>query len=510
MRLPGRRLALVAAFLLVCGFAANAAETQQHYRPVEETRADGCWTCHSTWNPPVPKGEGGRHNMAAPIPPGSVGAVPGQEFDYTVQIQNTWRSDVTFMAPALDLTRAPSLRFGGGHPPDHNETMISITPQSDNLTEPQGKSITFTVPPAASFLSFTIAPRTTDPTTGPQLTLIVVTPTGAELAPVQAAAPGQSVTRVIEQSELDQAGAGTWRVIARFTPVDPAGSNPPRPPVLGRQDIDVIEDARFETAGLRVLALPRAEFLGPAASTLQTWSLVTSTTPPAPGETVRIYANVTVYYDHDGGPPIPGGDYNNLTAYVDAEVVTIDGQTRIVYNSAVIRPALLNGATATTISEVIGYAAAFLLISSIASGGMFGRASRRGLNQLFGSAKRRVAFHNFLSYGLTVAALAHTFMFVMQHIIPPPFTSAAYHWTWGLSFGGLAILSMVGLGVTGAVQVPMIRKWNYATWRWTHYGMTVTAILFTLVHMALDGANFGFVQDYLDWHNQLFPFETAG
>ncbi|MES2155849.1 MAG: ferric reductase-like transmembrane domain-containing protein [bacterium] len=502
MALPARRLAAVAALAFVAVLAVDAAESD-HYLPIDDGR-QRCWSCHSNWNPPIPAGQGGRYAIAMIIPPPAAGAEPGKAFDYKVQIQNTWLADVTFMAPSIDLTNAPTLRFAGGHAPETSTTTIAITPNATEPTTPQGASTLVNVTAGATALQFTIHPHTTDTTNGPNVALRVWAPGGVALPGTDEKGRGLDETRVITPAELAQYGGGLWRVGARFTPVDPAGG----PPVFLRQDIDVIEAATFETAGLRIQAFPRAEFLGPAASTLQTWGLSSAPTPPAPGETVRLRLNITGHYLHV--PPV-GVDWGNFTSYVDADVVSVEGKTMIVFKAeGVVGPAILNGATATTISEAVGYAAAFLLISSIASGGMLGRASRRGLNHVFGSAKRRVAFHNFLSYGLTVAALVHMCIFVLQKVIPAPWTSSEYNPLWGVTFGGIAILSMVGLGITGALQVPMIRRWNYGTWRWTHYGMTVAALLFTLVHMAFDGKNdpIFHLQNLTGWKNQVFPFDT--
>jgi hypothetical protein len=55
----------------------------------------------------------------------------------------------------------------------------------------------------------------------------------------------------------------------------------------------------------------------------------------------------------------------------------------------------------------------------------------------------------------------------------------------------------------------MIRRWNYATWRWSHYGLAVASIVFTLVHFALDGAHFGFVQEWLGWNDPIVPDDLA-
>ena len=41
--------------------------------------------------------------------------------------------------------------------------------------------------------------------------------------------------------------------------------------------------------------------------------------------------------------------------------------------------------------------------------------------------------------------------------------------------------------------------------RYPDYGMAIAAIVFTLVHMALDGVHFGFVQEAIDWNDPLDP-----
>lgn len=499
----------VLAIGLVTALAVGAAASD-HYLPVESS-GQRCWSCHSNWTPPVPTGAGGRHYISAPLPQSEAGAAVGQPFTYEITINNPWRGaqggpELTFLAPALDLSRAPSLRFAGERPPYHNTTGLPIPPGT-NVTEEHGATASMNVPVGATRLSFTVTPRNADANTGPDVRMLIRTPTGEQLAPVNAVGRGKAETYAVTPEQLQKAGSGTWRVTAKYTPVS---SNDPTHASTSTQDFDVAVDAGFETTGLRIQAVPRTEFVGNLANTLQTWTLA-PTALPAPGETVRIYSNVTAHYKHV--PPV-GEDWGNFTSYVDADVIDgtasgHPGRVLIVYkDTSAVRPDILNGATATTISEAVGYAAALLLISSILSGGMFGRASRRGLNHVFGSAKRRVAFHNFLSYGLTVAALVHMCIFVAR-FIPAPYTSRDYDITWGLTFGGLGILAMVGLGLTGALQVPMIRKWNYATWRWTHYGMTVAAILFTVIHILLDGrSDFSHLQESLGWKNQLFPFRA--
>jgi hypothetical protein len=132
----------------------------------------------------------------------------------------------------------------------------------------------------------------------------------------------------------------------------------------------------------------------------------------------------------------------------------------------------------------------FLLVFSMITGGVFGKATRRWQNHLFRSAKRRVAFHNFVSYLLTFFAAAHTALFLWEPGFP---------WTLGMIWGTGALVAMMLLGVTGALQVPMVRRWNYATWRWTHLALALASVLLTIVHVLLDGANFTEFAEWVGW-----------
>jgi hypothetical protein len=446
--------------------------------PIPE-RDTTCWGCHVSWAPPL-------RTFYEIVPPAEAGAAPGQEFDFVVQLANIWTPPgdgpyIRFLEPTLDLSRAPSLTFGGGPDPIEGVEVpgvANVDPFGLTSSPVARGSVQLPVPVGMTVLEVDLRPGSNS-AAPPTLTLVLRDPGGAEVLRQRAPAPGQPVQVVVEQP-----GAGNWTADVQVDNLPDLGA----PSAQGVPFV-VTYSARADTSGEVALAQPQSLNLPKGQSFLFTFGL-RAVSAPQPGEEVGLVVNATVYY--------------NTTKPYDQPLrvqTAADGRTIIVGPSEPPgAPAPFNGFTLDTLSEAIGYAAAFLLIASIWTGGMFGKASRRQLNTVFGSAKRRVAFHNFLSYGILLVATVHTVLFIVE---------TAYHWTLGLIWGGLAILAMFGLGLTGAFQVGMIRRWNYAFWRWSHYGLAVAAILFTLVHMVLDGVHFGFVQEFLGWDDPLDPRDVT-
>lgn len=135
--------------------------------------------------------------------------------------------------------------------------------------------------------------------------------------------------------------------------------------------------------------------------------------------------------------------------------------------------------------QVLGFAGSFLIIPSLVFGGTFGKGSVGSLNKLFGGPRRRVLFHNSMSFWLLGVASLHMFIY---------FYEAFWVWSAGLVWGGLALAAMVGLGVTGAVQRTFVARWGFNRWRFVHFAMGVLVVVFTLVHMVADGSHFAAVR----------------
>lgn len=503
------RVAILALVLVVALPAATVfAQKGGEEGPIPE-RDTTCWPCHVAWAPPLKT----FYNI---LPPIEAGAEVGQPFDFVVQLQNVWTPPkdgpyIVYYEPALDLTNAPSLVFFSETPPLVESKPGSVPPPSP--ADPTGTTsgfVTTVIPDGATRLSIVLTPADGASATGPDLVLNVyagaTAPTGTPTFTVDDAGRGGSETLSLTSAEeFRNAGYGNWTIEAQWTPVSPDPADPTGLlglPGLQAQAFTVGIDAAVEDTGERIQFQPTRANVAKGGSALFDYQL-RANTAPAPGEYVRLVVNATMYYKHDAGSS--PDDYANVTKAYPADIpVTAEGTRAVLRTefdaSTVVGGSIQNGATMDTISEAMGYGASFLLISSIWTGGMFGKASRRQLNGVFGTAKRRVAFHNFLSYGLILFAAVHTVLFIIE---------VAYHWTIGLLWGGTALLAMLLLGVTGAFQVQMIRRWNYATWRWSHYGLAVAAIVFTLVHMALDGVHFGFIQEWLGWKDPLVPDKLA-
>ncbi|HUR62252.1 MAG TPA: ferric reductase-like transmembrane domain-containing protein [Candidatus Thermoplasmatota archaeon] len=492
---PGRRLGVVA--LLAVTLLATLAASQPNLQE-EESYDSTCYTCHYAWSP-VPM------KTMFRLSPLEVHAPVGEAFEYSVQVEQAWPArppDPTLVhfVGTFDVSRAPSVGFAGDRAPELGEVHYGqIVPDPGNPDQKQEAFVVVEVPAGASDLVFTLAPNSTDPVTGPNLILRVhpgrIKPAIDAYRQVDDTGRGQPERFAVHGgNNVAALGVGAWVLQARMYPVDPARQEVT--PALQPVPFTLTLDAYFNTTGETRSYVILDEVVTAGHSTSLAWPL-RSLGPPQPGEEVRITVNATAHYEHEsGGTPNHGNFTKTATVALRAGE---DGG--LVLSPPQLQSTLRVPASTFSLArtgEAIGYLATFLLVVSNVAGGMFGAGSRRGLNRLFGSAKRRIAFHNVLSYFLTVATLVHMVVF---------FVEANFPWTLGLIWGGLGLLAMLLLGVTGALQIPMIRRWDYGSWRWTHLALSLAAVLFTVVHLLLDGANFTFFQDLVHWKD---PFPNPG
>jgi hypothetical protein len=480
-RVP-RPWALVALLALASLAGVAALGGEGGAVPVDKST---CWRCHATWTPPL------RQGTSALLLPGE-GAAPGGGLQAALQVRNAWLADIVDLTIGVDLSQAPSLAFRSSTPPLHTNATLLLQPDA---TQPlratqAGTQVNLTASPSDSRVR--IVPLSKDPLLGPQLAANLTYPDGhvvRRLAPARGAA--------IDLPHALDGVVGPVRIAVELPGASASGNlttlAPPTAPVQATVQVD----AGFDYAALRQVHLGFPVALPRAGGIVLRGFNFTVLQAPAAGELVRFEVNSTAHYRHS--QPTGTGDWANWTQAppLDVPVALQAGRVRLAPATVeVAPPALVNGPTMTTVGESVGYASAFLIVSSIASGGMFGKASRRGMNHLFGSAKRRVAFHNVLSYGLILAALAHMALFLVD---------GDFKWTRGILWGGASMLGMLGLGVTGALQVPLVRRWGFAGWRWTHYGMAAAVIALTLAHMMLEGTHFGPVQQALRYTDPFAP-----
>ncbi len=498
MLLEARGVRLVIVTALLCGSGLGLAVAQPGNESEEVYSGGGCYGCHRIWSPVPMK------TMYRILPPEKAADI-GSEFSYGVEVQQAWVAQPPWpklmrFEANLNVTQAPSLGFTSDISPLLGVQSYGVIPASTSATQAPKAHVSIDVPVRASDLVITLSPNSTDPSAlGDELTMKVypMRPNvgGSPTYIINSTGPGESVRFVVHGGgNITALGIGKWGIQAELN----ATTTEPRKAYFAPNPIPftVTVDAYFNTTGegLQYVLLNREVEAG--QSTIIPFRLF-AVAVPAPGENVVVTVNTLAFYPHSAGPV--RDDWGNFTKTYKVQVFERDGKL-VIGPPTNATPAATIAAPATLfsldrISEAVGYLSAFLLIASIVSGGMFGAASRRSINRIFGTARRRVAFHNVLSYFLTLAAGIHTVLFVIE---------ANYEWTLGIIWGGIALLAMLGLGVTGALQVSMVRTWSYGWWKWTHYGLAVAAITFTIVHMLLDGANFGMVQDAVGWDDP-FP-----
>ncbi len=488
-----------AAFLVFLAFAASVTAQDADSTPKPE-RFTTCWDCHQVTQGDAPP----LATFANLMPPSEAGAALGEPFDYVVRVQNAWMHEARSARVELNLTNAPSLAFASDI--DRLREVLDGVIEYDAAAaaEPQQAALTYDIPFGHTHLEVRLRPSDTS-ALGPDLALLVYpgrsAAEGDAIVVDAARRGGEEVFVVADRQSMATYGYGNWTFAAqaRFLPDDPTLG--PALPIGMQVPFEIQLDAFAEPSVERVAAVGNRALV-PAGSATQLPFRLVGVGVPGANESVAVKVDLWAHYRH---ATVGQDDDENATKEHPRAIPVVDGGGFPVLRPEVkpgtdVFVGVHNGPTMATLSEAVGYAAAFLLVASIVSGGLFGKASRRGLNALFGTAKRRVGFHNFLSYGLTAAALGHLVLFIVE---------AAFHWTLGLIWGGLAILALLGLGVTGAIQVPLVRAWGYAGWRWTHFALALAALAFTLAHALLDGVHFAGLQEALGWGNPLEPAPTA-
>lgn len=428
----------VVFLLLVAGLSAATLTGAQQFGSEESFNGALCYSCHSAWSP-VPM------RKMFTLAPAAQELAVGNAAEYSVTVQEAWVAkppwpQLLHFEAYIDLEQAPSLGFVSQQPPLLGvQRSGTITPPQTPLNRAEA-FVTIDVPPGTSDLILTLASNSSDPALGPDLALAVypgrdtpgplpheVRDDGARGAPERFVVHGgRNITALSPESS-------TWTVQARLKPTTTDGDELQFDPrtIPFTVTMDAYRNLTGETR--QFLVVDRIVEAG--QSTLLPFRLQATRTPAA-GEHLFVTVNATAYYPHDAGGGID--DWGNFSKTSRVNVAAGPAGNVVLGELASETVAPLPEATLPLdrVSEAVGYMAAFLIISSIVSGGMFGKASRRGLNAVFGTAKRRVAFHNALSYFLTVAAIAHTVLFILE---------ANYVWTLGIIWGGIAILAMFGL-----------------------------------------------------------------
>lgn len=494
-----RRILVLLVVLLVAVLAA--AQDPENPDGPTSLRDSECYQCHTV------------EVVAGPqlVLPYAIRVPLGTEFpvdettEYRIEVANPWTAAVYDLIAVMDISEAPALGFASDQDPVHRQEEATL---ATAVAETRAVQADFEVPAGATDVRFRLVPAAQESTLAPDLTLHLWPPgrdpaTSDPIAVDDTGNGGTEVFHIQGGADVASLGVGTWNVEAWQ---DVTGDAPAS---LTDQDVTFFFDAWSNVTGevrqVQSSDVRLGDKLNPdlPGATNLTWRLK-AIAPPTAEDRITLTVNGTLHWTHstgsseydtwrftrtvswplgvDGASPT-GGPGPSPTTRPD---IGDDGDTPPPPPPPAIPWA--------RIGEIVGYVSAFLLPLSMLTGGVFGKASRRGLNKVFGTAKRRVAFHNLLSYLLTFVAAVHTGLFIWE---------PGFRWTLGIIWGGGAILAMLLLGVTGAFQVPLIRSTNFGVWRWTHFWLGIAALVLTVVHILLDGVHFTDIAEAVGWQDPL-------
>lgn len=506
--------ALVVILILVTLAAVQAAPENDIATDIQESE---CYTCHQAGGDGVGPVLTDVFRMFMTQPPDlELGASTSLDFE----IRNWWTAEMLGFEGYIDIGGAPALSFESNKPPvfgSKEGELPEYEPAAFYQDQERAKRLTFDVATGGTDFTLGLSPKDGE---------------GADLI-LRLWRPDQNPD-TDTPLEIDENGAGEPENFT--TSADPIAG--------GRYTLEVAEIPDrleplpvFDAIGFDVEWKLSYKFK--AGATVQNGgSLVVldGQDDRDPQETplsfqvnvvsditeeqyIRVYLESVAYYDHP--PQFRAVDewlyWNDetyfLTPQPDGSIyvqrLTADGTSRVtefVVGEQVIEVAPIDEAPDLTIeeeasidtfSEAVGYIAAFLLVISLLTGGAFGNWSRKFQQWLFyRRAKKRVAYHNVISYGLILTSTIHMVLFLIE---------PKYPWSVGFFLGSVSIIGMYMSGFTGMFQRGMVRTMGHEAWRWMHYMSFVFAFAGAAGHVLLDGIHFGELQAAIGWVDPVAP-----
>ncbi len=506
--------------LLVAVVAAQAAPENSEATLAHESE---CFECHGTEGTNSGKGGGpAMHTMFRMFMHEPPNLERGASTVLDFQIRNWWTSELQGFDGYIDISNAPALSFEATKPPVHGSQPGELARyQEAAYFQGQERSarINVDIPTGGTDLDIHLAPaeganadlilRVWTPGQNPESSAPMERNLGAGGEPESVSIRGDPVQGgryVLEIAEIPDTFGGAPNF-------DAVGFE-----VNWTLEYQFVAGATTRNGGTLVV-LDGQEKSAPQ-STRISWP-VNVISNISEEQHVRVYMESVAYYDHP--PQFRAIDewlfWNEVEYYftpqedgtIAIERVTPtgdrvtdfllgEGQVIELTSEEDEGPVLVEDPdeqALDTVAEAIGYTAAFLLIVSLLTGGAFGNWSRRFQQiLLYRKAKKRVAFHNVVSYGLILTATIHMIIMLVE---------PRYPWSVGFFLGGTAIFGMYLTGFTGMFQRPMVRAMGHEQWRWIHYLSFVLSFGGAIGHILLDGIHFADVQAALEWQDPVAP-----
>lgn len=411
--------------------------------------------------------------------PTLISQVPkGKEFEFQMLIRNPWLHEVRDLFAYVDVTDAPGIQLEGGKDPDERP----LTGETIEGGPTQYATRTYPIEVEVNATELVVALSGTPGTQVPapilrdrraDFDLSLASPdgsivlTGPDPSPLDenilnSEGPYTWVEDVrVNQRNLTNAGPGVWTLTVAYRGPDAEGA------------YDLFTGVYYNQTGIILRQGPPV--LMPNEEASFTFRLKVK---DAEGLQRMRYGGLAVaYHEHTDKNIGDIGNYDkwNTMQFETGAELRVQGIANVPGGGAdTLGPILRRW------SQVLGFAGSFLLVPSLVFGGTFGKGSVVAMNKWFGGPRRRVLFHNSMSFWLLGVSLLHMLLFLYE---------AFWNWSHGLLWGGLALACMIGLGVTGATQRSFVARWGFNRWRFVHFAMGILVLVFVLVHMVADGSH---------------------
>lgn len=420
--------------------------------------------------------------------PQLVSQVPkGEEFEFQMTIRNPWLHELQDLYAYVDVSNAPGIALEGGKAPVENP-LSGEAVDGGGPTGYVSRTYDIIVEENATEMYIALAGQN-----GTQLPLPGVREKGADFDLALTSPAGDVVLTGpdpsdpaanmlqdespistheeirVNQRNITSGGPGTWKLTVSYRGYDATGT------------YDLFTGVYYNVTG--IVLMPGPAVLGPNEAHTFTFKLRVK---DVDGLQSMRYGGIGVaYHEHTDKNIGDIGNYDkwNTMQYETGAELVISGSGEI----NVVGGADLLGPVFRRWGQVLGIASSFLVIPSLVFGGTFGKGSVVAMNKLLAGPRRRVLFHNAMSFWLLGLAVLHMFLFLYE---------AFWNWSHGLVWGGLALACMIGLGVTGATQRAFVARWGFNRWRFVHFAMGILVAVFVLVHMVADGSHFAFAREW--------------
>ncbi|MGA1793384.1 MAG: hypothetical protein ACMUHM_05490 [Thermoplasmatota archaeon] len=392
-----------------------------------------CEECHSGFQP-------------FSVTPDSPTEVPeGQEFDYRLIIENPWLHELRNVQVVLDLSEAPNLASAAGG----DDTQV--TEDIDGSIS-AGSRVTGTIAVETGASEILLQMYYADPIIfAGDLNLALSGPEGGRWT-----SDLSDTTEVIRVGREEILGEGpgeyTWTIESE----------------AAFRSVDYYLTTAVTYSGASIVVL-EMDSIGSTESSTAEFRLTSS----GRGENVVSFmVTAEAYHDHGGNQP-------------DTDVYQDDGSSEIsigdTYSYSSPRSSISTATALWYSGRVLAFVTVFLFVTSFLTGGSI-LPVKKWLDKRM---KKRTKFHCAVSFLTVKLALVHLIVLY----------AGLYSGTYkGIFLGGLTLLLMIGLGLTGLFKQRIVPRIGEPNWRKVHFWLSIVVLVLIAIHAVKEGTDLAFLR----------------